>query len=174
MYDVLILNETPDDYDAIKEVNDKAFRQKQEGDLVEKLRKKTDYISDLSLIAIHNNKIIGHILFFPVTIKYKNKEELTLSLAPMAVLPEYQNKGVGGTLIRAGLKKAKKIGFNSVVVLGHPGYYPRFGFRKTSEWNIKEPFGVPDEAMMAIELKEGCLDPGGGIIAYPNEYYLET
>jgi predicted N-acetyltransferase YhbS len=89
----------------------------------------------------------------------------------MAVLPDYQNKGVGGALIKAGLKKAKELGFISVVVLGHPVYYPRFGFRKASDWKIKEPFGVPDEVMMAIELKDGALSFGGGMIDFPKEYY---
>lgn len=95
----------------------------------------------------------------------------TLSLAPMAVLPDYQGKGIGGSLIKAGLKKAEILGFQSVVVLGHHEYYTRFGFRKAGDWNIKEPFGVPDEVMMALELKEGSLCFGGGMIKYPEEYY---
>jgi predicted N-acetyltransferase YhbS len=90
----------------------------------------------------------------------------------MAVNPLYQKKGVGGTLIKAGLKKAKELGFGSVVVLGHPEYYPRFGFRKASEWQIQEPFGVPDEVMMALELIEGGLGANGGMIDYPEEYFM--
>jgi predicted N-acetyltransferase YhbS len=82
-----------------------------------------------------------------------------------------QNQGIGGELIRAGLKRAKELGFKSVIVLGHPEYYPRFGFRKASEWNIKDPFGAPEAAMMATELEKGSLDFGGGIIEYPEEFY---
>jgi putative acetyltransferase len=171
MTDIVIRKEISLDYEAIKEVNNLAFNQKQEGELIENLRKKPEFVSELSLVAIHMNKIIGHILFFPVRIIAENITVKTLSLAPMSVLPDYQRKGVGGSLIEAGLLKAKKTGFISVVVLGHPEYYPRFGFRKASNWMIKEPFGVPDEVMMAIELKDGGLSFGGGLIEFPNEYY---
>jgi predicted N-acetyltransferase YhbS len=171
MTDLFIRKETPDDFEAITEINNLAFHQKQEGELIENLRKKAEYIPELSLIAIYENKTVGHILYFPITIVADKSVIATLSLAPMAVLPDYQKKGVGGALITAGLKKAKELGFNSVVVLGHPEYYHRFGFRKASEWGIKEPFGVPDEVMMAIELKEGGLGSGGGMIDFPKEYY---
>lgn len=171
MLDFFIRIETPEDFKAIKELNNLSFNQKQEGKLIENLRKRTDFVSELSLVSVYNNNIIGHILFFPITIITLKSIITTLSLAPMAVLPEYQNKGVGSALITEGLKKAKDLGFSSVVVLGHPGYYPRFGFRKASEWKIKEPFGVPDEVMMAMELIDGALNSGGGMIDYPDEYY---
>ena len=171
MIDIIIRKETSDDSEAIKELNNQAFCQKQEGELIENLRKKSEFVTELSLVAIHENRIIGHILYFPITIKTEKKVHSTLSLEPMAVMPDYQKKGVGGALIKAGLEKAKELGFISVVVLGHPEYYPRFGFRKASKWKIKEPFGVPDEVMMAIELQEGSLDCGGGMIDFPKEYY---
>jgi len=170
MIDITVRKETPDDFEVIKEVNNLAFGQKQEGELIENLRKKAEFITELSLVALNKKKIIGHILFFPITITTRNDVVLTLSLAPMSVLPEYQNKGIGGVLIQTGFVKARELGFESVVVLGHPEYYPRFGFRKASDWKIKEPFGVPDEVMMAIELNERSLEFGGGLIDYPKEY----
>jgi putative acetyltransferase len=171
MIDIFIRKETPHDYKEIKEVNNLSFNQKQEGELVDSLRKRPEFVTELSLVSIHKNKIIGHILFFPVTINSDTSVEVTLSLAPMAVLPGFRNKGVGGSLIKAGLKKARELGYNSVMVLGHPEYYPRFGFMKASNWKIKEPFSVPDEVMMAIELSEGSLGFGGGMIDFPKEYY---
>ena len=171
MKGILIRKEGNEDFKSIKEVNGLAFGQSQESDLIDKLRKKTEFSDELSLVAIFGEKIVGHILFFQVSIVFEKGIHMTLSLGPMSVLPEYQNQGIGGELIRAGLKRAKDLGFKSVIVLGHPEYYPRFGFRKASEWNIKDPFGAPEVAMMATELEKGCLDFGGGIIDYPQEYY---
>ena len=170
MTNIIIRKETKNDYDQISLVNDLAFSQKQEGELIVNLRKRTEFLSGLSLVAESDNKIIGHILFFPVYIKSENNRIQTLSLAPMSILPGYQNKGLGGSLVNSGLRIAIELGFTSVVVLGHPKYYPKFGFKKASKWKIKAPFDVPDEALMAIELKSGVLNFGGGIIEYPDEY----
>ena len=169
-----IRSESPSDYIKIKRLNDMAFEQKLEGELIDNLRKRNEYFSELSLVAVSEGKIVGHILFFPVNIISGSKTVTTISLAPMAVIPELQNKGIGGELIIKGLQKCKDLGYRSVMVLGHPKYYPRFGFKKASFWNIKDPFGAPDEAMMAIELTEGSLDFGGGTIEFPSEYYAAT
>ncbi len=170
--------ETPSDYPAITEVNDLAFGQPAEGKLVEKLRKNPRFIPDLSLVAEINGKIVGHILFFPVVVKsgvgdgetegYEEYE--TLSLAPLSVRPEFQKQGIGGKLIKEGLKACRKLGYGSVIVLGHPEYYPRFGFEPASKWGIKDPFGVPDEAFMALELKEGAIEGVSGVVEYPEEF----
>ena len=88
----------------------------------------------------------------------------------MAVIPKYQKKGIGGKLIAAGLKKAKEFRFRSIVVLGHPNYYQKFGFTKASDWNIKVPFDAPDEAFMALEIDKGELHNKAGIIEYPPEF----
>jgi putative acetyltransferase len=94
----------------------------------------------------------------------------TLSLAPMAVIPDFQKKGVGGLLIRHALDQALHLGFESVVVIGHTEYYSRFGFVKASGYNLKEPYGAPDEAFMAIELKPGALREVSGNVIFPEEY----
>jgi len=171
MIEISIRKESLSDFGSIREVNNQAFNQKQEGELVENLRENPDFVPELSLVASDGNKIIGHILFFPVTIVGEKETILSLSLAPLAVLPQYQKKGVGGALIKEGLRIAKEMGYHSVVVLGHPDYYPKFGFQKASNWSIKEPFGAPDEAMMAMELKDNSLRFGGGMINYPRVYY---
>ncbi len=168
---IVIRAETIGDYSKITEINDRAFKGDNEGKLIENLRKKKEYIAELSLVAEYKNHLVGHILLFPLSIIGKNKRFPTLALAPMSVLPEFQNKGIGSELIKEGLKIAKKLGFESVIVLGHPEYYRRFGFKKASIWNIKPPFDAPDDAFMAIELVENALMDVSGMVEYPQEYY---
>ena len=153
-------------------MNDLAFNQPNEGRMIEALRKNKKFIPKLSLVAEIDSKVVGHILFFPLNIISGEKSFEVLSLAPMAVLPEYQNKRIGKKLVTEGLKKSKEMGYKAVVVLGHPTYYPKFGFELASKWNINLPIeNVPDEASMAIELEEGFLKDKAGIIEYPAEYY---
>ena len=94
----------------------------------------------------------------------------SLSLAPLSVLPVYQRKGVGKQLISEGLKQAKSMGFQSVIVLGHPDYYPKFGFKLAGSWNIKAPFAVPVNAFFALELTESGLHGVSGTVQYPREF----
>jgi putative acetyltransferase len=167
---LVIRSETTGDHDQITIVNDLAFNGKQEGELIIRLRKREQFIPELSLICESNGTIAGHILLFPIQILSGNEKHPTIALGPMSVRPGFQNKGIGGELVKEGLKRAGELGFESVLVLGHPKYYPKFGFRKASKWKIKPDFDVPDEALMAFELRKGSLDFGGGIIDYPAEY----
>ncbi len=170
--------ETPSDYPGITEVNDLAFGQPAEGKLVEKLRRNPKFVPELSLVAEIGGKILGHILFFSVVVKSEAgdkgpegyEEHETLSLAPLSVLPEFQKQGIGGRLIKEGLETCKKLGYGSVIVLGHPEYYSSFGFEPASKWGIKDPFGAPEEAFMALELKEGALEGISGVVEYPEEF----
>ena len=166
-----IRKEAPGDYDKITKVNDLAFEQTNEGSLIKKLREKKEFLEELSLVAEFDGKVVGHILFFPIKIKSGDIERQTLSLAPMAVVPGLQNKGIGSKLVKEGLKKADQLGYKSVLVIGHPQYYPRFGFEPASKWKIKAEFEVPDEAFMALELKQGELKDKSGTIWFPQEYY---
>ena len=121
------------------------------------------------MVAQIDNEIVGHILFTKIQI-IGNEIYDSLALAPMAVLPEFQNRRIGSALVRAGLKKAKDLKFKSVIVLGHKNYYPKFGFQKASNWQIKCPFEVPDEAFMAIELIKNGLENISGIVQYPKAF----
>ncbi len=121
------------------------------------------------MVAQIDNEIVGHILFTKIQI-IGNEIYDSLALAPMAVLPEFQNHQIGSALVRAGLKKAKDLKFKSVIVLGHKNYYPKFGFQKASNWQIKCPFEVPDEAFMAIELIKNGLENISGIVQYPKAF----
>ena len=159
----LIRAESPRDLLQIKTVNDLAFGQYNEGKIVDSLRGSEDYISVLK------REVIGHILFYPISIVLNGGRYTSLALGPMSVLPEHQSQGVGSQLVTAGLEVAPSLGFDSVVVLGHPDYYSRFGFKPASGFGIKAPFDVPDEAFMATELVLGGLEEAAGTVEYPRE-----
>lgn len=167
---IIIRQELKEDYARIKEINDHAFKQEDEGRLVNRLRERDQFIPELSLVAETEEMVVGHILFYPVKISSADKKHTTLSLGPMAVLPEYQKKGIGTKLISEGLKLAKDLRFRSVIVVGHPEYYLKFGFTKASGWGLKVPFEVPDEVFMALEIVEGELQNKQGVIKYPAEF----
>ena len=165
-----IRSEKPGDYPGIKKVNDLAFGQPNEGILIEKLRENSAFIKELSLITELDGEIIGHILFFPIWIREGQNKHRSLALAPMSVLPEYQKKGIGSQLIFKGLETARKLGFKSVIVLGHSAYYPKFGFVVASKFGIKAPFDVPDEVFMGLELVPDGFKGISGIVQYPKEF----
>lgn len=167
---ITIRSEKAKDYTSITQVNDIGFKRKAEGRLIKQLRKREEFISELSIVAKVDKKIVGHVLFTPVEIKDGNKTHKTLSLAPMSILPEFQKKSIGKLLIIYGLQKAKDLGFTSVTVLGHPSYYPRLGFEVASKYGIKSPFPAPDEAFLIIELKKGSLKNVKGQVVFPDEF----
>ena len=163
--------ETPGDIPAIAMVNTHAFGQDNEARLVEKIRAGAHYLPDLSLVSVQNGDVVGHLMFSTVLIQCDDGRSCeTLALAPVAVEPAYQRCGIGSVLVRAGLKRARESGWESATVLGHPAYYPKFGFRRASLWNIRPPFSVPDEAFMAIELREHALRGKAGVVVYPEEF----
>lgn len=162
--------ETKKDFSKITEVNDSAFGQENEGRLVERLRETENYIPELSLVAELDDEIVGHILFYPITIRSDTSKFQSLSLGPMAVMPTLQRKGIGSRLVIQGLDAAKNIGHKSVIVVGHPEYYPKFGFKPASQWNIQVPFEVLDDAFLALELVEGELEGKRGTIECSEEF----
>jgi len=167
---IQIRPEHKNDYSSISMLNDLAFGQEAEGNLIEKLRKNRDFIKELSLVACMGNEVVGHILFTKVRIKNNEEEFHSLALAPMCVLPELQGLGIGSQIIKKALQKAVKLGYESVIVLGHDSYYPRFGFAPASKFQITCPFEAPDSNFMALELKKGSLDQVSGCVEYPKEF----
>jgi putative acetyltransferase len=169
--DIKIRQESAADSAEVLEVIRLAFGRSAESQLVEKFRQNPNYIPELSLVAEYEGHVIGHILFFPIEVKVDNEALQTLVLAPLSVHPIYQRRGVGGELAKAGLATVKQRGYPSVLVLGHPNYYPRFGFRRASEWGLKMKEANPPEAFMAIEFIEGGLKRSKESFHFPMELF---
>ena len=165
-----IRQENKNDYEEVYNVIKTAFETAEhsdgnEQDLVVALRKSDNFIPELSLVAVIDNKIVGYILF--TKIKIGKQEEL--ALAPLGVLPEYQKQGIGRTLIQEGNKKAKELGYHYSVVLGSDKYYPKFGYVSAKEYGIVAPFDVADENFMAIKLNDTDIEIKG-IVQYAKEF----
>lgn len=167
---ITLRKEKAKDLEAIDLVNNIAFGRKAESKLITALRRTAAFISDLSVIASVDGKIIGHILLYPITINEDDKKHTSLTLAPMSVIPAFHKKSVGKLLVIYSLQAAKDLGYKSVVVLGHPSYYPKFGFEPASKWKIKSPFPAPDEAFMAVELEPGSLKNVKGTVVFPDAF----
>jgi len=165
-----IRQETPQDFQAIYEINQLAFGEVGESKLIEKIRKSENFIPELSLVAEQNNQIIGHILFSKIKIIGK-KSYPSLALAPMCVHPNFQKKRIGSQLTTIGLQIAQRLNFEHIIVLGHKNYYPKFGFQKAAKWNIQCPFEGPRDYFMAIELVEGSLENKSGLVEYPPAFH---
>lgn len=171
-----IRKESPDDYLSVFNLIERAFRDEKYSDhqehfLVERLRASEAFVPGLSLVYVLEKKIVGHILLTEIKIKNFEDEIRSLALAPVAVLPEFQGRGIGGKLIEAGHQSARDLGYQSVILLGHDKYYPRFGYRLAEEFGITLPFDVPKENCMAIELQPDALKNVHGDVVYPKEFY---
>ena len=166
--DTIIRHEGPLDVAGIRTVIIEAFGQPQEADLVDALRSAGKMT--LSLVAVAGERVVGHILFSPVTIENQDGVVLAVGLAPMAVLPELQRRGIGSALIERGLDTCRAAGHDRMVVLGHPGYYPRFGFVPASRFGVGCEYDVPDEVFMALELRPGAFEGRPGTARYAPEF----
>jgi putative acetyltransferase len=160
--------ETPEDADSIGYVNEQAFGQESELELIAKLRKRG--VLTISLVALRDGEVVGHIAFSPVVIESGLSGFEAIALAPMAVLPAYQRQGIGGQLVQAGLEECRRLGHEIIVLVGHPDYYPRFGFVPARPKGIECEFEVPEEAWMILELREGALAGRQGTVKFQPEF----
>jgi putative acetyltransferase len=163
-----IRRETARDFDAVRRVNELAFGGPDESKLVHELG--VAGAVTLSLVAEVAGSVVGHILFSPVAIDTAKGEVTAVGLAPMAVLPGHQRKGIGSQLVREGLRELRRQGHEAVVVIGHANYYPRFGFVRASRFGLRSAIDCPDDAFMAIELRPGALAGREGVVRYRPEF----
>ncbi|MDO8736026.1 MAG: N-acetyltransferase [Thermoleophilia bacterium] len=161
--------ERPEDISAVRIVNELAFGQPTEADIIDGLRMNCP--DSLSLVAVDGDAVVGHILFTPVVIDGPGGTISGMGLAPMAVLPERQRQGAGSMLVREGIELLGQRGCPFIIVLGHPEYYPHFGFEPacfhgiTCQWE-----GVPDEAFMVMILDRGMMEGVSGVACYLDEF----
>ncbi len=165
-----IRQENTKDYNEVYNLIKSAFKNAEhsdgnEQDLVCSLRTSKNFIPELSLVANIENKIAGHIMFT----KAKVDNENILVLAPLSVLPEFQNRGIGSALINEGHKIACKLGYGYCVVLGSEKYYPRFGYVVSGNLGIQAPPGVPVKNFMAVKLLKNAK-PVNGYVKFAKEF----
>lgn len=161
---VTIRTEIDEDIRSIHSVVLAAFQSPLEPMLVDKLRNAD--AAALSLVAVEDEKIVGHILFSPITVENNLFSKRFLGLAPLAVKPEYQRQGIGSKLVRKGLEMCLSCGWNGVFVLGSPTYYSRFGFEETLKHNLFSEYEVSPEDFMVLALRPGGLDGCAGLVSY--------
>lgn len=159
--------EKPENVGEVRKVNIAAFDRENEANLVDRLR---GISPSFSFVAVESDRVVGHIFFSPVVVEGECFNKRILGLAPVAVLPDYQRQGIGSLLIRESLKECARSGFHAVVVLGHPDFYPRFGFVPASSKNLRCEYDVPDEAFMVLELEKGILLDCSGTVKYRSEF----
>jgi putative acetyltransferase len=167
---IRIRPETENDIAAIRHINEMAFGGREEADIVDKVRRQPG--ERLSLVAVdEDGELLGHILFSPASLASKDGQLEGMALAPMAVLPDHQNRGIGTQLANTGIEMLRAKGCPFIIVLGHAHYYPRFGFQRASKYNIHSQWdGVPDEAFMILVLQTDGLPPEGGAARYSTAF----
>lgn len=161
--ETFVRRERPEDVDGIRAVNQEAFGRPEESRLVDTLRAVPGAIS---VVAERDSVVVGHIQFSPAILESRQEIFPLAALGPMGVLPRVQRQGIGSALVREGLAACLDAGWRAVIVLGHPEYYPRFGFVPAEEFGIRSEFSVPSEVFMALELRPEALRGRGGLARY--------
>ena len=162
-----IRREQAGDAADVRLINDEAFGSRLEADIVESLRTSPGVIS---LVATVDGRVAGHILFTAVTLEPPRQDLALAALGPMAVRPDLQRQGIGTRLVRAGLLECSRAGYAGVVLVGHPNFYPRFGFKPGPVVGLRCEFPVPDDVFMVLELEPGALEGVSGVVRYPAEF----
>jgi len=172
MSDINIRAEAKDDFEYLYNFIETSFKTAQvsngdEQNFVNRLRASSNYIPELALVAENNSRIIGHVMLTHGLINTSNASVKTLILAPLAVDIDYRSKSIGTKLVNTALEKASNMGFKSAFLVGNPAYYSRFGFKKSSDFNIINENSIPNEYVMVKELIKGSLDNISGTILFP-------
>ncbi|MCZ8512140.1 N-acetyltransferase [Paenibacillus filicis] len=169
---MLIRTEQSSDHEEVYRLNYMAFGNREnESRLIEKIRSSEGFIPELSLVAIEGDQLVGHALFSKAKLVGEETTREVIVLAPIAVAPGCQRRGIGSALIREGLGRCKAWGAELVFLIGHPEYYPKFGFQAARRlgFDLKQ-FQVPDEVFLVCQLEEGQT-PMRGELRYPDSFF---
>lgn len=170
---IIIRKELPADKEALHHLHESAFTTSFEANLVDSLRKTNFYLKDLSLVAECDNTVVGHILFIRVVIKDGKDTYPALALAPLAVHPSMQGKGIGKMLVEKGLETCKYLGNHLILVLGDTKYYKPFGFELASDYDIVPPQSMPEANFMIYKFSSEALKEKG-CVHYPSQFYAQA
>ncbi|MCJ8010861.1 N-acetyltransferase [Paenibacillus sp. KQZ6P-2] len=167
-----IRTETAADYEQVAKVLFHAFGDREdESELVKKIRKSATFVPELSLVAERDHEILGHILLSKAEVVDEGSSHEVIALAPLAVSPDHQKQGIGRRLIQEGLERCQKLGLDLVLLIGHPEYYPKFGFKPARPYGLElKQFDVPDDVFMVCELQDGALNRIKGELRYPRVF----
>ncbi len=176
---ILIRKESNFDFDSVREVIMSAVYTQNTSEgfnewvLVEKIRESEYYINELSLVAEVNGMVVGHIMFSPMKIIGNLRAFDSLALAPLSVHKDFQKKGIGKALVKAGIEAVEKLGYKSVIVMGDPAYYTKLGFEKAAKYKIGTTEAFDDEYLFVLELANGSLTDVSGVVEYCPVFYNE-
>jgi len=166
---MILRPEKEEDHGVVKALNKHAFQGEVESSIVEKVRSSCDEV--VSLVAVEDSKVVGHIFFSPVVTMSGESEVRGMALAPIAVSPEYQRRGIGSALVKEGLRVLNEGGYPFVVVLGHKDYFPRFGFEKASKYGLRSEWdGIPDDVFMVLFLDRSIEESVAGVVTFRPEF----
>jgi putative acetyltransferase len=170
---VEIRTERVKDYEEVFRLNYLAFKNREdESRLIERIRLSEHFIPELSLVAEENNHIVGHALFSKAAVNDGEMNHEVIILAPIAVMPVHQKRGIGAELIQEGLKRSTELGYGFVFLIGHPTYYPKFGFEPARKYGFElKQFNVADAVFMVYKLTQGIANPLQGELRYPESFF---
>jgi putative acetyltransferase len=168
-----IRTETAQDYSQVFELNVKAFGNREdESRLIERIRASEEFVPELSIVAEQDGAVVGHILLSRAKVLDGNHSQEVIVLAPIAVDPQMQRQGIGAALIREGTERSRQLGYEIILLIGHPGYYPQFGFTPARAYGLAlTQFTVPDEVFQVYGLQEGALEKVKGELIYPAAFF---
>jgi putative acetyltransferase len=163
-----VREEAAGDAAAVRRVNERAFGRPNEADLVEAIR--AAGAATLSLVAEEDGAVVGHILFSPVEVDSPAGRYAAVALGPMSVPPDLQRRGIGAELVREGLLRLRRAGHRAVVLVGHPNYYPQFGFGDGARFGLRWEVEAPPGVFQVLELEPGALAGKGGVVRFRPEF----
>jgi len=167
---ITIRREEESDKQRILEITRLAFESDGEPKLLERIWKSEDYIPELSLVAVDDGQVVGHIIFTVMKIVTDDEDIPALCLGPISIVPERQRQGIGGDLMRHGMAECQRLGHHIIVLVGHPDYYPRFGFKSAGERGLSLKIEAPPEAFMVYEGISGALDGVTGTVVFSSTF----